>query len=103
MRINLRQSVPSKKGARSTLQAISDQAPLIRLAFSGRYPEKMPFGGASCESRVRPATVVQGPVMKTLGSHFLCSSLPAFDRKFDSIRAAHGAALCHLRGSQFIP
>ena len=25
---------------------------MIRLAFSGRYPEKMPFGNASCESWV---------------------------------------------------
>ncbi len=38
MRINLRQQPSSKKGTWSTLQAIYDRAPLIRLAFSRRHP-----------------------------------------------------------------
>ena len=36
-----------KKGGRSTLQTICDQAPLIRLAFLGRYPPKIAVRG--CE------------------------------------------------------
>jgi outer membrane immunogenic protein len=45
MRINLRQMAASKKGGRSTLQAFSDRAPLIRLAFSARHPPKIAVWG----------------------------------------------------------
>jgi hypothetical protein len=41
MRINLRQPASSKKGTWSTLQAICDRPPLIRLAFSGQHTLKI--------------------------------------------------------------
>jgi hypothetical protein len=41
MRINLRHLTSPKKGGRSTLQTICDQAPLIRLAFLGIRPTKI--------------------------------------------------------------
>src|SRR6266436_2948676 len=47
MRTNLRQPASSKKGGRSTLQAICDRGLLIRLAFLGRHPQKIAVRG--CE------------------------------------------------------
>jgi len=41
MRINLRQPASSKKGTWSTLQAIYDRPPLIRLAFSAQHTPKI--------------------------------------------------------------
>jgi hypothetical protein len=47
MRINLRQQALSKKGTWSTLQASCDQAPLIRLAFLRRHPQKSLFDASN--------------------------------------------------------